>query len=151
MRDFVSEVNRMRTFGVHGQESYPEVAERTHASAWVPVTDILASGDDLVIRVELPGVEPDDVDLRLTRGTLTVSGKRESALAGETFLVRERYSGEFRRTVELPEGVEPEAISAEFVNGLVIITVTDGAKNSTGTQIALVDKSPQVRRRRLRK
>ena len=64
--DFFSELARMRSIGVHGgSEHGVEASERTHASAWVPATDILAQGDDLVIRVELAGVDPEDVDLQL--------------------------------------------------------------------------------------
>ena len=75
--DFFSELARMRSIGIHGGADHGvEAAERTHASAWVPATDILAQGDDLVIRVELAGVDPDDVDLSFSHGVLTVSGTR---------------------------------------------------------------------------
>ena len=98
--DYFSELARMRGIGLHGgAEHGGEAAERTHASAWVPATDILAKGDDLVIRVELAGVDPEDVDLRFTHGALTVSGTRRPGPTddGAEFLVRERYYGEFRR------------------------------------------------------
>jgi HSP20 family protein len=73
--DFFSELARMRSVGVRGGgEHGVEAVERTHASAWVPPTDILALGDDLVVRVELAGVDPEDIDLRFSHGVLTVSG-----------------------------------------------------------------------------
>ena len=59
--DFFNELSRMREIGVHGRESRHEERERTHASAWVPATDILARGPDLLVRIELAGVDPDDV------------------------------------------------------------------------------------------
>ena len=108
--DFFTELGRIRSLGVHGGgEHGVEAAERTHASAWVPTTDILAHGDDLVIRVELAGVDPDDVDLRFTHGVLTVSGTRTPDYGDADqvdFYVRERYYGEFRRVITLPEGTE---------------------------------------------
>ena len=142
--DFFSELSRMRTIGLHGSgEHGAEQSERTHASAWVPATDIFAEGDDLVIRVELAGVDPADVDLRFTHGVLTVSGTRRSEIDGDTveFYIRERFYGEFRRVITLPEGTEADQISAEFDDGLVEVTVADGVTPADSTKISLSDRS----------
>lgn len=142
--DLISEATRIRSLGIHGIESVdPQIERRTRASAWAPTTDILAIGDDLVIRIELPGVDPATIDLRLTRGILTVSGSREDAQAPDAaaFLVRERYLGEFRRSLTLPEGTTPSQISAEFANGLVELTVRGGASGATGSRIPLVERT----------
>ena len=142
--DFFSELSRMRYLGVRGgAEHGAEVAERTHASAWVPPTDILAVGNDLVVRVELAGVDPEDVDLSLSHGVLTVSGTRRPGPDEDDaqFYIRERFYGEFRRVITLPDGTEPDQIAAAFAAGLVQITVTDGVTPSGSTKIALVDRS----------
>ena len=143
--DFFTELGRMRSLGVHGSgEHGMEAAERTHASAWVPTTDILAHGDDLVIRVELAGVDPGDVDLRFTHGVLTVSGTRTPDYGDADqvdFYVRERYYGEFRRVITLPEGTDSSQIDAEFDDGLVVITVRGAVTDDEGTRISLADKS----------
>ena len=142
--DFFSEIARMRSIGVHGAgERGVEPTERTHASAWVPQTDILAQGEDLVIRVELAGVDPEDVDLRFTHGVLTVSGTRSpGATDGDAeFLIRERFYGEFRRVITLPDGTDADQITAEFDDGLVQITVSNGVSPSDSTRISLADKS----------
>ena len=103
--DYFTELTRMRSLGIHGA---PE-AERTHASAWVPVTDIFARGDDLVVRVELSGVDPEDVALSFSRGVLTISGTRGRELPDDVeFLVHERYYGEFRRLITLPKDTRTE-------------------------------------------
>ena len=150
--DFFSELRRLRSLGVRGDgEHGVEAVERTHADAWVPLTDILARGDDLVIRVELAGVDPDDVDLRFTQGVLTVSGSRrcpEDEEAGD-FYVRERYSGEFRRMITLPEGTDASRIDAEFDDGLVEITVRDALVRDDSTKISLTDRSSGVTSRRV--
>ena len=143
--DFFSELSRMRSIGIHGSpEPGAEHTERTHTSAWVPVTDIFARGDDLVIRVELAGVDPEDVDLGFSSGVLTVSGTRRSGIeAGEEveFYVRERFYGAFRRVITLPEHTEPSQISAEVADGLVEITVRNAARSSRTTRIGLANRS----------
>ena len=133
--DFFSEISRMRALGLHGgREHGAQDAERTHASAWVPATDIFARGDDLVIRVELAGVDPEDVDLGFAHGVLTVSGDAPNGdrrRRDVEFYVRERFYGEFRRTITLPDGIETSQISAEFDDGLVEITVRAGSAAPT--------------------
>lgn len=140
--DLISEASRIRTLGIHGVDRVDQQVERTRASAWAPATDILAVGDDLLILVELPGVDPATIDLRLTRGILTVSGAREETRAeAAAFLVRERFVGEFRRSVTLPEGTLPTQIAAEFANGLVELTVRGGASGSAGSRIPIIERT----------
>jgi HSP20 family protein len=151
--DFFSELARLRSLGLlGGGEHGIEETERTHASAWVPTTDILALGDDLVILVELAGVDPDDVDLRLTHGVLTVSGTRRRGANDEDadFYIRERFYGEFRRVITLPEGTTADQITAEFDDGLVEITVRDGCTPADSTRIALADRSTGATSRKVR-
>jgi HSP20 family protein len=142
--DLFSELSRMRDVGTHGREHMHEDKQRTHASAWVPTTDIVAQGPDLVIRVELAGVDPSDVHLGFSHGILTVSGNRKTELRDEdpaNFYVRERFYGEFRRSFTLPEATEPSQISAEFENGLVEIIVHGGARQADSTRIEVKDRS----------
>ncbi|WP_374458153.1 Hsp20/alpha crystallin family protein [Nocardioides sp.] len=151
--DFVSELYRMRSLGIHGAlETSADNPERTHASAWVPSTDILARGDDLVIRIELAGVDPADVDLRFSHGVLTVSGTRHAGEVpgdeGAEFLVRERYHGEFRRAITLPESVTSEQIEAAFEDGLVTITVQGAAADRDDTRIEVAHRTRPTRARR---
>ena len=110
----------------------------------MPVTDIFARGEDLCIRVELAGVDPEDIDLRFAHGVLAVSGTRRTEIDDDSdveFYIRERFYGEFRRTINLPDGIEKSQISAEFDDGLVEITVRSGVSSSDSTRIALADKS----------
>jgi HSP20 family protein len=124
--DTVAEMNRMREFWRAGTE--PPQEGRTHATAWIPRMDIFASGDDLVIRCELAGVTRDDVDLSFDQNALTIFGERTGAPAeSDTFYVRERHYGAFRRTVNLPEGTDRSRISAALEDGLLEIVVGGGA------------------------
>ena len=130
--DSISEWNRMREVGSGriGSETGHEGQRRTHATAWVPSTDVVARGRDLVIRVSLSGVSPEDVEITLSNDVLTVSGERKSDLGGqeETFYVRERYYGAFRRSWTLPAGINENDVSADFENGLLELTVLGGAE-----------------------
>lgn len=148
--DYVSEMGRMRALGVHGIDHGVEAPQRTHASAWVPAADILARGDDLVIRIELAGVDPDDVELGFQHDVLTVAGSRRSDDDEDTeFYVRERFHGEFRRVITLPQGTRADDLTAEFADGLVEVTVRGAARPADTTRIEVVARSRGTSTRRL--
>ena len=139
--DMASEMNRMRNIGAHGQEPGGESQERTHANAWVPNSDVFAKGQDLVIRMELAGVAPHDIDVSFHENTLTVSGERGRDVDEVSFYVHERFYGIFRRSMTLPAGVDEGDISAEFDNGLVEITVENGAVSSEPRRIQVRNRA----------
>jgi HSP20 family protein len=123
--DHMSEMSRMREYAEGGAQEYQR---RTHATAWVPTTDIFAEGDDLVIRCELAGVHREDIDIELSGDTLTISGERRSEMSDDVhFYTRERSFGHFRRSMNLPEGVSENDISASFQDGMLQVTVRGGA------------------------
>jgi hypothetical protein len=85
--DHMSEMTRMREYAEGGGQAQ-EDQRRTHATAWVPTTDIFARRNDLVIRCELAGVYQDDIDITVANGVLSVSGERRSELEGEVWSTR---------------------------------------------------------------
>jgi len=92
---------------------------------WAPVVDVFEKGDDLFIRAELPGVNADDIDVRVEKNTLILSGKRkkdEELLTGKSYR-RERSYGEFVRRFGLPTTVDPSGIAAKHVNGVLEIVL----------------------------
>lgn len=140
--DYFTELTRLRTLGIHGGSE----AERTHASAWVPVTDIFARGDDLVIRVELAGVDPGEVALSFSRDALTISGNRRRELpAGVEFLTQERFYGEFRRLITLPKETRAEQVSSVLDRGLLEITVQGalGSAQAAAQRIEVVARAQE--------
>ena len=133
--DTMSEMARMREYaeGGGGQGE----GRRTHATAWVPTTDIFAEGDDLMIRCELAGVERDDVEISLSDGALTIDGERTGAPETTDFYMRERYYGHFRRRIKLPEGIDAGKISASFTNGLLEVIVRGGVDHREPDRIEI--------------
>jgi HSP20 family protein len=98
-------------------------------SQWTPSMDVLSEDGDVVIRAELPGVRPEDVDITLSRGVLTIQGRREAEQErrGAGYVVRERRHGSFRRSMQLPEGIDEESVSARFENGVLEVRVAGAA------------------------
>ncbi len=94
-------------------------------SAWVPTTDVIKRGEDLVIRAELPGLKPEDVDVSVAEGLLTIKGERhtESESGEGGYLLRERRFGSFERSVTIPSSVDTSSISADFRDGVLEVTV----------------------------
>ena len=143
--DLFTELARARETGTHGRDNALADRERTHASAWVPTTDIFVRGDQLVIRIELAGVDPENIDLRFANGVMTVSGNRDGEFGSApepTFYVRERFYGAFRRSITLPEGTRRDQIQAGFDDGLVEILVDGvGERAQADSRIKLRDRS----------
>jgi len=102
------------------------VAERGQEGvAWMPKVDVKRVGDDIVVRAELPGIDPADVDIEVTDDVLSIRGERkvEEEKEGEGWLVRESCYGCFERSLAIPEGVDPAAITASFNNGVLEVHV----------------------------
>jgi len=101
-------------------------AERpTEGVAWMPKVDVKRTGEDLVVRAELPGMKPEDVDIEITDNVLTIRGERkeEETQEGEGWLVRESSYGAFERSLTIPEGVDPAAIKASYTDGVLEVHV----------------------------
>jgi HSP20 family protein len=101
-----------------------------HASAqtmrrWVPAMDLVETEDAFVLRADLPGLSEGDVNIELEDNVLTVSGERkaEHEERKEGYYRVERASGSFSRSLTLPEGVDPEAVSANFDRGVLEVRI----------------------------
>ena len=96
------------------------------ATQWVPPVDIFEKSDrGVVIRIDLPGMTRDDVQLTVERNVLTVSGERlnEPSLRREQFHRMERFAGAFSRSFSLPSTLDTDKISAAYENGVLTITL----------------------------
>jgi HSP20 family protein len=92
---------------------------------WVPAMDLVETDDHFVLRADLPGLSEEDVNIEVEDNVLTVSGERKSEAQEqrEGFYRVERSFGSFRRALTLPEGVDPEAVTAKFDKGVLEVRI----------------------------
>lgn len=90
-----------------------------------PALDVTTTADALVVEAALPGVKPEQVDVTVENGTLTIRGETSAERQeGEgEYLVREIRRGSFARAVTLPSGLEPDKASATFENGVLRLRI----------------------------
>ncbi len=88
---------------------------------WAPAMDISETADAYIVRAEVPGVKPEDLEVTVQDKLLTIRGKREgfAEQKGETYHLVERAYGEFTRSLLLPTDVKTEAIEASYKNGVL--------------------------------
>jgi len=94
-------------------------------TSWLPALDAWETDDALVVALDLPGIDKDEVAIEVDDGVLTVSGKREKKVEqkDDGFYRFERRYGTFSRSVTLPQGVDESTIKAEFADGVLEITI----------------------------
>jgi HSP20 family protein len=92
---------------------------------WLPAMDLVESGNEYILRADLPGMERDDVQLELKDNVLTLSGRREAEHEEkhQGFYRVERAFGSFSRSLELPGGIDPGSLKAEFDRGVLEVRI----------------------------
>jgi HSP20 family protein len=92
---------------------------------WVPAMDLVETDDEFVLRADLPGLSEEDVAIEVKDHVLTLSGQRESEheSRGEGYHRVERSFGRFSRSLDLPEGIDAGAISADFDRGVLEVRI----------------------------
>lgn len=90
---------------------------------WSPPVDILERGDEVVVKVDLPGVTQNEIDIRVEEGTLTIQGERKfvKESSEENYVQIERPYGTFRRTFSIPRTIDQESIKASYKDGVLQI------------------------------
>ncbi len=92
---------------------------------WVPAIDIIDEKDRFVLRADVPGVDPADIDISMENGVLTVAGERQAQSLGEDAGAQrvERANGRFSRRFSLPDTSDAEGITARSHNGMLEISI----------------------------
>ena len=87
--------------------------------------DVTTSADSLTIEAALPGIKPEDVDITVENGTVTISGRTATERTAEegSYVLQEIRRGNFSRTVTLPTGLEPEKATATFEHGILRLEI----------------------------
>ncbi len=100
--------------------------------SWVPALDVTETKDNLVVKAELPGIDPKDVEISLSGNVLTIKGekKQEKEEKDENYHLVERRYGSFMRSIRLPVEVQEDKIEASYKNGIlkVILPKSEKAK-----------------------
>jgi len=110
--------------------------EQNSLADWVPAVDIVEEKERFVLRADVPGVNPDDIDVSMDSGVLSVSGQRHAVATDEDSGVQriERATGRFLRRFTLPDTADAENIGARCTNGVLEV---------------VIPKAPEVRARRI--
>lgn len=104
---------------------YPEEDTGLLEGIWNPAMDIYDSKDNIIVRVDIPGMKKEDIDISIHGSTLMIRGeKKESRDAKEEEYVRsERFYGSFNRAVSLPVPVDTAKVEAGYKNGVLELTL----------------------------
>jgi len=95
-----------------------------------PPINVSETGDAVIVRAELPGIEAEKLDVTVENQTLTISGERqtEKEESGASFHRREREWGTFRRSFTIPSRVDANKVAARYVNGILTVEMPKAAE-----------------------
>ena len=122
-----------------GRERLPEPFE----TEWMPALDVSETKEAVIVRADVPGIDPEDLEITISGNVLTIKGekKQEHEEKGENFYRVERSYGSFVRSVQIPTEIETDKIEASYKNGVLKITLPKKAE-AKGKQIPVkVEKS----------
>lgn len=103
---------------------FGELADGTERS-WTPAIDVVRDGSNLVLHADIPGITPEEVNIEVEDGVLTISGEHEERTESEDkeYVRRERRYGAFSRSMTLPAGVDAKQIAASTRDGVLEVTI----------------------------
>src|SRR5690349_15609036 len=106
-------------------DAFERTDEPSKLSAWAPAVDICETEHELVVKADLPDVDPKDLDIRVENNILTIRGERKfgKKVNEENYLRVERSYGSFARSFALANTVNPDAVKAEYQSGVLTLTI----------------------------
>src|SRR6202041_2076800 len=128
-REFVSLQDRMNL--LFGDPRGAEARDESFTStAFAPAVDVYEDEHNLTLKIEVPGIDEKDIDVRIENNTLTVHGERkfEKEEKEENFRRVERQYGSFTRTFTVPNTVDQESVRADYDKGVLKITLAKKAE-----------------------
>jgi HSP20 family protein len=109
------------------KEAFSPISGETEQStrAWAPPVDIYETADNIVLKAELPGIDPQDLAIRVEDNTLYLKGERkfEKEVKEEDYHRVERSYGAFSRSFSLPSSIDTDKVKAEYKDGLLTLTL----------------------------
>lgn len=146
VRELSSLQNEMnRLFGSFFDTPAGNGSNGTTRQRWIPAMDLVETDDHFVLRADLPGLTQQDVDIELEDRVLTVSGERttEQESRDNGYYRLELGFGAFSRSLTLPEGVDPDAVQANFENGVLEVRIPKPEeKKPRRVAIGIGDRQP---------
>jgi HSP20 family protein len=105
---------------------FPRIAA---GERWVPDIDVFEKDGNVIVRADLPGMKREDIDISAERGMLVMRGSRreETEVKEKDYYRSERVTGEFYRSIALPEGADASKIEASYRNGVLEIKLPQPA------------------------
>ena len=101
-------------------------ATRDNSEAtWMPAVELVDAGDNFVLKAQLPGINPKDVDVQVTREAVSISGERRYENTDEKSRgVRSEFRyGKFHRVLPLPAHIQNDSVQAEYKDGILMLTL----------------------------
>jgi HSP20 family protein len=106
-----------------GQLSWP-TAIRSVARGSFPSINVGATAEQVDVYVFAAGLDPKTIDISIQQNILSIAGERRiSAKENAVYYRNERFSGEFRRVISLPDDVDPDKVDARYVNGILNVSI----------------------------
>ncbi|WP_019875079.1 Hsp20/alpha crystallin family protein [Sporichthya polymorpha] len=123
---------------------FPAVPTARPSATWSPSAEVVREGDDALVRLEVPGLTPEDITVEVADGRLVVSGERRDERAEEQDgrTVREIRYGTFRRSFALPARISESAISASYDAGVLTVRVAGVYAGSEPVRIPVTGTAP---------
>jgi HSP20 family protein len=99
-------------------------------TGWAPALDVHENKNNFSVRVELPGLKREDIEVSLQEGVLVISGERKAEPVNEGTEVhrQERYYGKFTRALTLPAAVAGDKVAAQYKDGILTVTLPKAAE-----------------------
>ncbi len=92
---------------------------------WMPAFDVAENEKEYIVTAELPGIDPQDIEITISNGVLTIRGekKREEETKGENYYYMERQYGAFQRSFRLPDEIKEDEIDATYKHGVLKLVI----------------------------
>jgi HSP20 family protein len=106
-------------------DAFERTGQESNLTSWAPAVDIHENEHELVVKADLPGIDPKDLDIRVENNILTIRGERrfEKKVNEDNYLRVERAYGSFSRSFSLANTVNPDGIKADYQNGVLTLNV----------------------------
>jgi HSP20 family protein len=126
-------------------DAFDRSAEEASITTWAPSVDIYETEHELVVKADLPEIKPEELDIRVENNILTIRGERkfEKKVDENNYLRVERSYGSFSRSFSLANTVNPDAIKADYKNGVLTLSIPK-REEAKPKQIKVTVESPAM-------